>query len=197
MRPKEEDRRQQEAMQDVPLRSDGEGTIRQRRPSRMPDVRWLRLCRRCVHDVPGRWDDPQERVMHLTKAAGKELERLGLLPKQEKKPNPYAPYRSKWEQDYAEHLKDREAAGLIICWHYELCSFELVPPSATQRGVRYTPDFIVMAGQIGAIQPEIHEVKGHWRPGSKHKVKALAHLLKHVNVYAVRKVDGMWHLERF
>jgi hypothetical protein len=136
--------------------------------------------------------------MHLTKAAGKELERLGLLPKQEqpkKERPPHWPYRSKWEQDYVvEELDPAKACGLVWNWHYEAVSFVLVPASEHQRGVRYVPDFIVIDPN-GRM--EIHEVKGHWMPGAKHKVKALAKMLAPTPVYVLRKVAGRWERERF
>jgi hypothetical protein len=133
--------------------------------------------------------------MHLTKAAGKELERLGLLPKQEKKPKPYAPYRSKWEKDY--HLYLELCNGLTGCEveiRFEFVSFCLVPASETQRGVWYLPDFTVWRGDRIV---EIHEVKGFMRPGAKHKIKALAHILKPIPVYVVRKEGGEFVKERF
>jgi hypothetical protein len=132
--------------------------------------------------------------MHLSKADAKHLEGLGILPEKPKKPNRYAPYRSKWEQDYAIWLAGAVADEEIAWWWYERVTYTLVPSSDHQRGVRYTPDFIV-ANADGSF--EIHEVKGHWRPGAKHKVKALAAMLKPIPVYVVRKVEGQWTKERF
>jgi hypothetical protein len=90
-------------------------------------------------------------------------ESLAMMPEgKPKKSNPYAPYRSKWEQEYAKHLDARKAEGLLVSWQYELCSFALLPSNDHQRGVRYTPDFIVMNVVEGVVMPEVHEVKGHW-----------------------------------
>lgn len=123
----------------------------------------------------------------------REAKKYGIVDKG-KKANPYAPYKSAWERDYAEHLRADwvHRGGTVL---YEAASFVLVPASEHQRGVRYVPDFIVVYPDR---QVEIHEVKGHWRPGAKHKVKALAALIKPVPVYVVRKgKGGNWERERF
>lgn len=127
--------------------------------------------------------------MHLSKAQAKAM---GLLPGSVGvRINPYWPYKSKWEQDYASAL---DCMDPVYSWMYERVSFCLVPSSQTQKGVWYVPDFTIWKdGTIAAV----HEVKGHWRPGAKHKVKSLAKMLTPVPVYAVRKVEGEWELERF
>jgi hypothetical protein len=136
--------------------------------------------------------------MRVNKAAVKELERLGLLPKEEKPKKAresFWPYKSRWELQYAaEELSPAVACGLIWDWHYERTSFVLCEASEHQLAVRYIPDFLVIL-PCGRI--EIHEVKGHWRPGAKHKVKALAAMLKPIPIYVVRKVEGQWTKERF
>jgi hypothetical protein len=135
--------------------------------------------------------------LHLSKAAVKELERLGLLPKEEKskKINPYAPYRSKWEAQYADQLDTERRCGTWEIVLYERMSFAIVPASEHQKGVWYRPDFVMI--RQGGIM-EIHEVKGHWKGGAKAKVKALAAALVEVPVFVVQKDEsGAWTYERF
>lgn len=123
----------------------------------------------------------------------KQAKSMGLLD-EPKKVNPYAPFKSQWEKEYAGHLLAMTLSKEIVDYRYERASFVLVPASETQRGVRYVPDFLVIYPD-GRM--EIHEVKGHWRPGAKHKVKSLANLIKPIPVYVVRKEKGVWTRERF
>ena len=128
----------------------------------------------------------------------REAKAMNLLPGSVGvKINPYAPYRSKWESDYAEELCAIYSDSPLqrdVRVRYEAVTFTLVPASEHQRGVRYTPDFTIWRG---IELSEVIEVKGHWRPGAKHKVKALAHMLAPIPVFVVRKEAGKWTKERF
>jgi hypothetical protein len=134
--------------------------------------------------------------LHLSKADAKHLEGLGILPKEKpKKPNPYAPYRSKWEAQYADQLDTERRCGTWEVVLYERMSFAIVPASEHQKGVWYRPDFVMI--RQGGIM-EIHEVKGRWMPGAKAKIKALAAALPEVPIFVVQKDEsGAWTYERF
>lgn len=132
--------------------------------------------------------------MHLSKSDAK---RLGILPGAvEVKVNPYAPYKSKLERDYHAHLNIECAMALkagIKIW-YEAVTFTLVPASEHQKGVRYTPDFTIWDG-LQLI--EIIECKGFMRDGAKEKIKALAHMIRPVPVFVVKREGGSFVRERF
>lgn len=131
--------------------------------------------------------------MHLSKADAKRLGIKEDQPQEKKRPH-YWPFKSSWEKQYAGHLLERKLNDEIVDYRYERASFVLTPASEFQRGSRYIPDFMVIFPD-GRI--EIHEVKGHWKPGAKAKVKALAHMLKPIPVYVVRKECDGWDCERF
>lgn len=132
--------------------------------------------------------------MHLSKAQAKAM---GILPGAVGvKINPYAPFKSKLEMDYHAYLNFVYAPNAepdVKVW-YEAVTFTLVPASEHQKGVRYTPDFTIWRG---CEIIEVIECKGFWREGAKEKVKALAHRIRPVPIYVVRKVAGEWTKERF
>lgn len=112
----------------------------------------------------------------------------GLLSKTEstqQKPasRPYAPYRSKWEQQYAEHLELRRMAGQIRAWDYE--------PWRILIGVDawYTPDFRLLMPD-GSIH--WHEVKGYRREAAIVRIKAAALAHPNETFVLVTKKGGQW-----
>jgi hypothetical protein len=127
----------------------------------------------------------------IGKSAGEAIQSL-LGEAKPKKVNPYWPYRSKTEADFAVHLATLAAPGVAV-W-YERVTFVLTPPSEHQKGVRYTPDFTVWdEGKLLSV----FEVKGYWMDGAKEKVKQLAYMLRPTSVYVAQKRNGVWAMERF
>ena len=99
---------------------------------------------------------------------------------------PYAPYRSKWEADYAKHLDALVAARIVAVWRYE--------PERLEIGVGavYTPDFSVLVA--GADRVEYHEVKGYRREAAIVRIKAAALRYPEFRFVLVTKLHGEWKL---
>ena len=97
---------------------------------------------------------------------------------------PWAPYRSKWEKAYANHLATRKAAGLISSWAYE--------PEKLVIGVGavYTPDFRVIEND-GSITHT--EVKGYHREAAIVRIKAAALRYPDRKFVLVTRLNGEWH----
>jgi len=93
------------------------------------------------------------------------------------------------EAKYAEHLEARKSAGEIVWFRYEGVRLKLAPMTT------YCPDFFVM---LANNEMECHEVKGHFTPEAKAKVKvaADAYPFRFFIVRALPKRDGGgWNLE--
>lgn len=76
----------------------------------------------------------REQRKQRSRAALAEAVAVGTAEKKERLP--WAPYRSKLEWLYAEHLDAMQRAGRIDGWQYEPCSFRL------PGRLRYRPDFV-------------------------------------------------------
>ena len=98
---------------------------------------------------------------------------------------PYAPYRSKWEQQYAEYLDRLVAVQRVLVWRYEPERLEI------GVGAKYTPDFSVLLP--GAERVEYREVKGYRREASIVRIKAAALRYPLFRFVLVTKRNGHWH----
>lgn len=96
---------------------------------------------------------------------------------------PWAPYRSKWELEYATHLELLRVAGRLNAWAYEPDRLEI------GEGARYTPDFRVTL-LSGAI--EYHEVKGYRRESAMVRIRVAAKLYPQCRFVLVTKANGSW-----
>lgn len=92
----------------------------------------------------------------------------GKLPKAEKvkKVNLIAPYRSKWEWEYAQRLDVLKRAGVVIDFLYERDTL------VANGGTKYTPDFWVHYNSNRG--EEYHEVKGREWPQDKVRMRECA-----------------------
>ena len=70
---------------------------------------------------------------------------------------------NRWERDYALGLEAKKRAGQVRDYWYEGVTLKLGPD------LRYTPDFLVIAGD-GEVQ--LHEIKGHRRDDAMVKLRA-------------------------
>ena len=101
---------------------------------------------------------------------------------------------NKLEARYAELLEERKRKGEIVWYAFEGMKFVL-----TDRKPRttYTPDFIV---QLADGILEAHEVKGHWEPSARIKIKCAASKFP-IEFIAVKprtkKDGGGWKVEEF
>ena len=102
-----------------------------------------------------------------------------------RQPRPYAPYRSKWEWEYAEYLDRLVAAKRVLVWRYEPERLEI------GVGAKYTPDFSVLLP--GAERVEYREVKGYRREASIVRIKAAALRYPLFRFVLVTKRNGHWH----
>jgi len=100
---------------------------------------------------------------------------------------PYAPYKSKWEADYAAYLELRKLAGQIEGWSYE------TERLALGGGATYRPDFPVIECDGSK---SYHEVKGYRREAAIVRIKVAAGRYPDRAFYLVTKKAGSWQLER-
>lgn len=122
-------------------------------------------------------------------AAGKPVSKTGAVSKtgvgkQKPRINPFAPYRSKWEQQYAEYLATSVAAKRVLDWRYEPERLEI------GIGAVYTPDFSVLLS--GADRIEYREVKGYRREAAIVRIKAAALRYPQFRFVLVTKLNGDW-----
>lgn len=114
--------------------------------------------------------------------------RLADVPKYKPKrtPNPWAPYRSKWELQYAAYLDELQMLDIITAWAYEpdviVCA----------GGTRYTPDFLVT---YSPDRQEYHEVKGYFRPQDRVRVREARPASAHP-IVLVSRAKGVWTYAR-
>lgn len=113
------------------------------------------------------------------------LEVMGNKAKKKKKSNPYAPYRSLWEQEYAHLLNIRLAAKEIIGWQYEAIRLKIADKTT------YTPDFLILYPDGSQ---EFVEVKGYLRQSANVKFKACAEKFKGFKWSMQHKVKGVWQI---
>lgn len=116
------------------------------------------------------------------RAAGKPLSKTAGT-QQKPRFNPYAPYRSKWELRYSEHLELERIAGLNRGWEYETERFEI------GIGATFKPDFPVRA--IDGVL-ELHEVKGFRREAAIVRLKSAAKQYPQHRWYLVTLKAGQW-----
>lgn len=102
-----------------------------------------------------------------------------------KQPQPWAPYASKWEMQYAAHLELQVSVKLVTGWEYEPDTL------VCAGGTKYTPDFKVTLSS-GAI--EYHEVKGFWRTQDRVRMREAAAVSPYPIVLVSRK-RGAWTLK--
>lgn len=70
-------------------------------------------------------------------------------------------YRSKCEAAYAEILEQRRVNGYIVAWFYEPVTLLLDAAGENKKGVRYTPDWLVIKSAGDGLQlMEFVETKG-------------------------------------
>lgn len=100
---------------------------------------------------------------------------------------------NKLESRYSSYLAMRKLAGEILWAEYEAITLRLTDPTPGKPAARYTPDFVVMAGD-GTL--ELHEVKGHWTEASRLRVKMAADRFPFVFVGVTETKDG-WQFEPF
>ena len=101
---------------------------------------------------------------------------------------PFAPYRSKLEKKYSEHLDLLVKAGEIKAWFYEPMVLKLADDS------RYRPDFLIVLPGGLERKPEIHETKGAWtksRRDSMVRLKWAAQ--KYGDVFTFRLIEWNGH----
>lgn len=99
------------------------------------------------------------------------------------------------EQRYATELKARLDRGEIVFYAFEPVTLKLFEDGV--RGVRYTPDFLVV---LASGEVQFHEVKGHWEANARTKVKLAASLFpfRFLGVMPRRAKDGGgWDVEEF
>lgn len=106
---------------------------------------------------------------------------------------PEIEFRSKLEEDYAEHLDARRAAGEILKWWYEPFTLHFAGKAGTQKAVKYRVDFLVMESNL---ELWIHETKGFFRRGERERLK-LAAAIYPFPVKAITREEGVWREERF
>jgi hypothetical protein len=96
----------------------------------------------------------------------------------------YAPYRSRWEKEYAAELAASSGVGL---WKYEPMRFRLAD------GAWYKPDFmwIDYSGKI-----HFDEIKGFERPAAILRWKVAAELYPMFKWRMLTKRDGAWIVTR-
>lgn len=107
-----------------------------------------------------------------------------------KKANPFAPYKNKWEAEYAGILAAEQLDGKWAAVRYEPASFVVIPQTEYQRRVAYTPDFMLIdpQGRLSFI-----EVKGHMRKQDQLRMKAFRAIMPNVvRIYLVGKDKGSW-----
>lgn len=108
----------------------------------------------------------------------------GKLPKAEKvkKVNLIAPYRSKWEWEYAQRLDVLKRAGFLVDFLYERDTLE------ANGGTKYTPDFWVLYYDNSEAY---HEVKGREWPQDKVRMRECA-AVSPFPILIWKKVRGSW-----
>ena len=110
----------------------------------------------------------------------KDFRRVAGVPKSA---SPFAPYRNRWEKQYAEYLEIRRRAGEIDCWEYESVRVKV------GNGAWFKPDFIVrtLDGQI-----QFHETKGFAREAAMVRIRAAALRFPYFQFFIVKKDKGSW-----
>lgn len=94
-------------------------------------------------------------------------------------------YRSKWEEEYANQLKLKKAAGDILSWSYECIRLRVAESNW------YTPDFLVTTED----ELQFHEVKGFQREAGMLRLRAAAYQHKAFRFFLVTKKAGQWIVE--
>lgn len=115
-----------------------------------------------------------------------KLEYAPPATKRAKAPRPYAPYHSKWEQQYAAHLDLLKTIHLVAEWHYEPDTL------VCAGGTKYTPDFRV---HMAAGPVEYHEVKGYFRSRDRVRVRE-ARAVSPYPIVLVSRAKGAWVYKR-
>ena len=103
-------------------------------------------------------------------------------PKPVRRTREWAPYRSKWEVQYALHLDYLVMAGLVLSWVYEPDTL------VCAGGTKYRPDFRVRFPH----GEEYHEVKGFFRTQDKVRMRE-ASVVSPLPIVLVTKKGGAWH----
>lgn len=104
-----------------------------------------------------------DNIMRMTEAEYKAFKAKKKAPA--KKPQPYYPYKSKWESQYAQELEFRRLARDIKDWEYEPPDARVLLTKWQWIGKRrsrasYMPDFKITHND-GSV--EMVEVKGYLR----------------------------------
>lgn len=97
---------------------------------------------------------------------------------------------NKTEAAYAEYLNRQRLAGEIISFAFEPAPFKLADRCF------YTPDFLVMRGQLFM---EVHEVKGHMEGDAAVKLRVFREKYPEIGLVIVRRNGtrgDQWEFER-
>jgi len=98
----------------------------------------------------------------------------------------WAPFRSKWEMQYAGYLDVLVALGHVVSWTYEPDTL------VCAGGTKYRPDFrVVFHGH-----EEYHEVKGYFRAKDKVRMREAA-VVSALPIMLVTRKRGAWHATPF
>jgi hypothetical protein len=99
------------------------------------------------------------------------------------------------EQQYEQHLRERQLVGEIRWYWFEALKLRLAD------NTYYTPDFIVVGNDLAL---EAHEVKAEWstgKPGwhedARVKIKVAAEIFPMRFIGVCRMRDGSWQFEEF
>ena len=103
-------------------------------------------------------------------------------PEPSRRSREWAPYRSKWELQYAAHLDFRVATGHVVSWSYEPDTL------VCAGGTKYRPDFRVRLPE----GEEYHEVKGFFRAQDKVRMRE-AVVVSPLPIVLVTRKGGAWH----
>lgn len=80
-------------------------------------------------------------------------------------------YDSQGEADHANRLDAAQRTGGVVWWAHKPFAFILSEHENKSKRIRYTPDFLVLTGDL---EMEVHEVKGWWREAALVRVRLAA-----------------------
>jgi hypothetical protein len=94
-------------------------------------------------------------------------------------------FRSNWEGEYAEHLKQLRASKEILSWAYEPIRLRIASNNF------YTPDFLVCTDR----EIQFHEVKGLQREASMLRLRTASYQHRWARFYLIQKTKAGWSIE--
>jgi hypothetical protein len=131
-----------------------------------------------------------ERQIATATIGGKPISEVAPETKQHR----YGRFRSKWEAVYAAELDAQLRAGEILQWEYEprmirLTEGFVVKGKKKQRGICYTPDFVIW---LRDWRLKIVEIKGQKRAASINSYKMAVSKFPHIEWVMLTRKDGKW-----